>query len=329
MNKPLISIVIPVYNGKKYLQKTLVSIAEQTYINFEVLLVDDSSTDGSFDVISEFSKQDKRFYVYRKPNGGMVSKTLNFIKPQLKGDFYFYLSQDDLLSKDILEKMVNRQIETQATTIIPDMEMYYENNINNIQYIGVKGNRNTILTGKEAFLHLLNQKIHGFALVKMELFKKYQFPEDAFDSDDFITRLWYLDSTKIAFSEGTFYYRQDNENAITKKFEKKNFYQLNSTKRLFNLITENSSLKELHFFAYKSLAYHYYHMRKKFKSFTFKNNSDSVEIAIFFSSFKKKFFTFNYILTCFKFSILKLDFKFFILIFVILLQNFIKPFSGK
>ena len=73
-------------------------------------------------------------------------------------------------------------------------------------------------------------------MFKIDFFKNETFPEDAFDADDFVTRKWFLASKKVAFSEGTFFYRQDNSGAITKTFEKKNFYSLNSRQKFWQLI---------------------------------------------------------------------------------------------
>ena len=71
--KSLISIVIPVYNVEKYLEKCLQSVQNQTYNNFEVILVNDGSTDSSLSICEKFVNQDKRFSVFSKENGGMSS----------------------------------------------------------------------------------------------------------------------------------------------------------------------------------------------------------------------------------------------------------------
>lgn len=85
MNKDLlISVFIPVYNGEKYLERTLQSIQQQTYANFEILLVDDSSTDGSLEILNQFAEKDARFKVFIKENGGIVAKSMNFILPKSK-----------------------------------------------------------------------------------------------------------------------------------------------------------------------------------------------------------------------------------------------------
>jgi glycosyltransferase involved in cell wall biosynthesis len=85
----LISIFVPVFNGEKYLVQTLKSIQEQTYTNLEILLVDDSSTDESLKILNQFAKEDSRFNVFVKENGGMVAKSMNFILPKISGDYFF------------------------------------------------------------------------------------------------------------------------------------------------------------------------------------------------------------------------------------------------
>ena len=127
----LVTIFVPVFNGEKYLNETLRSIRNQTYKNIEVLLVDDSSTDGSKIILDKFEDEDNRFRVFVKENGGMVPISFNFIMPKIKGDYVFYSSQDDMFSIDLIEKMVEKQQETKADIIIPDMEYYYENSKSN------------------------------------------------------------------------------------------------------------------------------------------------------------------------------------------------------
>ena len=79
----LITIFVPVFNGEKYLNETLISIQNQTYKNIEVLLVDDSSSDGSKTILDTFANFDNRFRVFEKENGGNVSVSWNFIKPEI------------------------------------------------------------------------------------------------------------------------------------------------------------------------------------------------------------------------------------------------------
>ena len=86
MKKPLISVIIPVYNAEKYLEKCVESILCQTFEDFELLLIDDGSTDHSASLCDEFSKQDSRIKVCHLPNGG-VSKARNCGINHAQGDW--------------------------------------------------------------------------------------------------------------------------------------------------------------------------------------------------------------------------------------------------
>lgn len=281
----LITIFIPVYNGEKYLERTLQSIQNQTYTNFEVLLVDDTSTDSSFTILSEFAKNDTRFKVFKKPNGGFVSKSWNYILPHIKGEFVFYASQDDLFSNDLLEEMVKIQKETNADSVLPDMEFYFEDKTDNSRIIGVDNNRAVVLNGKEACEYSLQWQIHGFTLSRTTLVKEQVYYEDAFDTDEYITREILFKSHKVAFSKGVFYYRQDNLNAITKTFTDKNFYSLLTKKRVSDLFV-NNNLK--HKFESQMIVFQFYlYLRSKYKTFHFASPTKKNEIKLLFENFKK------------------------------------------
>lgn len=285
---PIITIFIPVYNGEKFLHKTLTSIQNQTYTNFEVLLVDDSSTDNSKSILNDFANSDSRFKIFTKQNGGSVACSWNFIMSKIKGDFVFYSSQDDIFSVDLLEKMVEKQIETDADTVVPDMEFYYENTPNNEQIIGLNGNRKITLNGKQACIESIHWNIHGFTLTRTSIVKQELFPEDAFDTDEFMTRKWFLKSNQVVFSEGIFYYRQDNSNAITKNFSKKNFYTLNTLNRLYWLLKENQFPKNYIVEIQYNILLKYIHLSATHLFFNFNSPSDKEEINQFLTDFRKK-----------------------------------------
>lgn len=84
MNETLISIIIPVYNTEKYLKKTLDSVRKQTYGYFEVILVDDGSTDSSPKICDEYEQIDDRFHVFHIKNCG-VSNARNFALSKIRG----------------------------------------------------------------------------------------------------------------------------------------------------------------------------------------------------------------------------------------------------
>ncbi|WP_026977882.1 glycosyltransferase family 2 protein [Flavobacterium tegetincola] len=318
-NDLLITVFVPVYNGEKYLEHTLQSIQQQTYANIEILLVDDSSTDGSLEILNHFAEKDARFKVFVKENGGIVAKSMNYIMHKIQGAFFFYSSQDDLFSPDLIEKMVSRQIETAADTVLPDMEFYFEGNKDNAQIIGLNSNKNIQLKGKEACYASLNWTIHGFAMFKSSLVQSEFFPEDAFDSDEYVTRKLFLKSNKIVFSGGLFYYRQDNEHAITKSFSKKNFYVLNTSWKLLKLLKENNFDEEVVFKHQLVLMQQYLDFRILYERYCFESEDDKNEVNLFLNQFKENNFKTNFYYTNFNYVIRNL--KFYYLGFVLVVKS--------
>ena len=147
--KGKISIFMPVYNGSRYLKKSIQSVLNQTYTDFELICVDDSSTDESYQILKEFSDKDSRVKLFQKSKGGTVPKSWNFVLPLIEGDFITYMSQDDLMSVDNLEKLYQRQLETGADCVLPDMVFYYEDKSkNNTGRFGVNGEREVIMSNK-------------------------------------------------------------------------------------------------------------------------------------------------------------------------------------
>lgn len=99
--KPLISVIIPVYNGEKYLSQTVESVLYQSFDDFELLLIDDGSTDNSKSIIDFFQKKDNRVRCVYKSNTG-VSDTRNRGIALANGDYIYFADADDILHKDIL-----------------------------------------------------------------------------------------------------------------------------------------------------------------------------------------------------------------------------------
>lgn len=98
------SIVIPVYNVEKYLDKCLNSIVEQTYKDFEVIVINDGSPDNSQDIIEDYVKRDSRFQVFQKENGG-VSDARNYGVEYSRGDYLLFIDSDDYVEKDLLNEL--------------------------------------------------------------------------------------------------------------------------------------------------------------------------------------------------------------------------------
>lgn len=95
------SIVIPVYNVEKYIDRCLNSVLKQSYKDYEVIIVDDESPDNSIEIINKYVNIDDRFKVYSKKNGGL-SDARNFGVKKTSGDYLIFLDSDDYIEKDLL-----------------------------------------------------------------------------------------------------------------------------------------------------------------------------------------------------------------------------------
>ena len=103
--KPLVSIIIPVYNRADLISETLFSVLRQTYYNWECILVDDGSIDDVKKKIDEFTSKDDRFQFYNRPvhKRKGANSCRNFGVEKSKGDFFLFLDSDDFLKADCLE----------------------------------------------------------------------------------------------------------------------------------------------------------------------------------------------------------------------------------
>lgn len=101
----MVSIVVPVYNVEKYLRCCLDSIKQQTYTDFEVIMVDDGSTDGSGIICEQYEKADDRFHLIRQENKGLASARNTGIRAA-KGDFLYFVDSDDCIHISLLEIVV-------------------------------------------------------------------------------------------------------------------------------------------------------------------------------------------------------------------------------
>ena len=105
MRKPLISVIVPVYNMEKYLQECVDSILGQSYENIEILLVNDGSTDHSPVICEDYKRADHRIQVLHKKNGGLMSAWIHGVKVS-KGEYLCFVDSDDWIDSQMIEELV-------------------------------------------------------------------------------------------------------------------------------------------------------------------------------------------------------------------------------
>ena len=119
MAQPLVSIIVPVYNGEKTIERCLRSIQNQSYSNIEVLVVNDGSSDHTDRIIKKYAQRDSRFRYIEKENSG-VSDSRNVAMEQAKGDYFQFVDGDDWLVKQATEEFVNTALTFGCDMVISD-----------------------------------------------------------------------------------------------------------------------------------------------------------------------------------------------------------------
>lgn len=121
---PKISVIVPVYNTEKYLHRCIDSILSQTFEDFELLLIDDGSTDNSGMICDEYANRDSRIKVFHKSNGGLTSARNHGLK-YATGVWIAHIDGDDWIAPDMFDKLIEKAEEDNADIVFCDFYFAY------------------------------------------------------------------------------------------------------------------------------------------------------------------------------------------------------------
>lgn len=124
---PKISVIVPVYNTDKYLHKCVDSILNQTFTDFELLLINDGSKDCSGEICDEYAQKDSRVRVFHKANGG-VSSARNLGLDNAIGEYILFIDGDDWIEQTMCEELYNKAVKENAEIVYSDFKMIFEDN---------------------------------------------------------------------------------------------------------------------------------------------------------------------------------------------------------
>ena len=245
--QPLVTIQIPIYNAEEYIPKLIDCLSNQTYKNIEVILIEDFSTDNSFQILKDYSEKDNRFKVIKREyKGGNTVTGIVYALPYMNGKYWFYLSQDDFIDYDLIEKCVEKAETTGAQMVCPNTMLYWEGkNPEKITNFPLNGDYNYTISGKDAFPLSLTWDFPGFVLELTSHLKESGIKAEYWNSCEFYFRKSLLNVERIAFANTNVYYRQDNPNAITKKLSYFSFDVLTTDIMLLQLLIENKYERKL------------------------------------------------------------------------------------
>jgi len=126
-NKEKVSIIVPVYNSEKYLNKCIDSIISQTYSNIEILIIDDGSNDQSVNICHEYKKKDNRIKIIKEKHRG-VSNARNVGLENASGDYILFVDSDDWIEKKLIEESISLYKESIADIVIYNLRQFDNKN---------------------------------------------------------------------------------------------------------------------------------------------------------------------------------------------------------
>lgn len=211
MENALVSIIMPVYNAKKYLNKCINSVLNQTYKNIEFLIIDDGSTDGSVDIIKKYAKENKKIKAFYSENKGQ-SAARNFLLKKVNGDYITFVDSDDYIENSFIEILVNNLQTYNADISICN---YYKVK-NKIRTKYYKKNEKKIITSNKIDTLLSQKKFQAQMwnkLYKKELFDGIIFPINRIYEDLAVNYIIFDKAEKIIFDSTPLYNYVYNENS--------------------------------------------------------------------------------------------------------------------
>ncbi len=208
-----ISIIIPIYNVEKYLDKCIESVVNQTYKNLEIILVDDGSPDNCPKICDEWSKNDNRIKVIHKKNGGL-SDARNFGLNEASGDYVGFVDSDDIISSNMYEKMLDLMKKNDADICSCEFVRFLEGDKPYFK----EDNEYKIYSNDEILKSLLTEKITNHVcnkLFKISLFNNIKFPVGKKYEDIMVMYKILLKTEKFIASKSQYYGYMYRDNSIT------------------------------------------------------------------------------------------------------------------
>lgn len=217
-NKPKISLIIPVYNVEKFIRKTLESVCAQTFKDYEVIMINDGSTDNSLSILKEYETRYKKFHLINQDNCGL-SRARNVGVDAATGEYIAFLDSDDFLDPEFLDVLYNNAVENDADISCCNYYLYYDK-ISKKIYMPFTA-KTGVYSNETALKKLiLDTTFHFFMwnkLFKKDLFinNDIVFYDMYFEDVAICPQLFYY-ANKVAFvNKPLYYYRRHNGSIIS------------------------------------------------------------------------------------------------------------------
>ena len=245
-----VSVIVPVYNGEKYLKKCLNSILNQTLQNIEIICIDDGSKDNSSEILKKFSLKDNRIKVLSIENNGQ-GFARNLGLNEVNGEFIAFVDADDWIESDSLEllfsKAKNNNLDMLFFQMVNYMESsndFVETELYNHQCFITNGiDENTIFNLDDVHDFLFEIPVGPVSKLYKREFLEYhnlKFPENMFFEDNAFFYNAFFKCNRAGFLKKQLYYRRRHKNSVTQTFDESKFDIIKATNAMLDVFFDNN-----------------------------------------------------------------------------------------
>lgn len=221
-----ISVIVPAYNCEKYIIRTVKSICDQTYKNLEIIIVDDGSTDNTYEICKKLSSNDNRIKVYTKENEG-VTKTRNFGILKATGEYITFVDSDDTIEPEMYESLYNNIKKYNADISHCGYKVVTQNNEVKYYYNSKKLRlQDRIMGVKDLIEGSMIEPTLCTKLFSTALFNDISYDSSLKINEDYVLNLCLFANSNISvFEDKTYYNYYQNDNSGSTKNTKEYFYR--------------------------------------------------------------------------------------------------------
>lgn len=241
---PKLSIIVPIYNVEKYLPRCIESILNQTFREFELILINDCSTDNCKEICEKYKKIDSRIIVVNKKNGG-VSSARNFGIDISRGEYIGFVDPDDFIDANMYEILFNTANSYNSDMVICDYYKVSEYDIKKYEEIQLnnKGiiveNINNIDAIERIITRDTKIVVAWNKIYKRSLFDNLRYKEGVICEDEFLAhRIFYKCSKISIINQKLYYYIQRKGSIVNSPFSSKDFDKIYAMKDRLDFLNE-------------------------------------------------------------------------------------------
>ena len=213
-----VSVIIPVYNSEKYLETCLDSLEKQTLDGIEFVVINDGSTDKSYEIMQRYAKKDKRFKIYSKENEG-VGKARNMGLKLAKGEYVGYLDSDDYVSKNYFAELYKVAKKYDAdVSVVSSFFRFKDNYFQSSKTLADKFVKQNVYFVDDISFEVGNLGQQWDKIYKKSFLNRYNiksYDERLWFEDEWFSSMVALYANKIAFTDKGDYYYRYNPTGIT------------------------------------------------------------------------------------------------------------------